>query len=489
MNRVLAIFPLLCTALLPPPARAADNAEITVLREELDLLRADYERRISNLERRLAEAELAQGQAAVMTLPAQAQSERQGVAASRPVMGRVSSGNAFNPQTSVIINGNYYNDDVDGTGAELLSVALQPSQAGHAHAHDGHAHDGAENGFNLSEAELAFSVSVDPYFDAATYLAIDSDGEVDLEEAWFSTRRLPWGLQLKGGKFFSDFGYINNQHPHQWDFSNQNLAYLNLLGDHGLQDTGLQLTWLPDWPLYTLMGTELLQGEQERFGALVDDSDELEALDLDDADDGPRLWTAYLKVSPDLGFDHALQLGASFAHSRQHQEIHSVDQDHSEGAEQGLEGDANLWGLDLVYKYDNQAPYGHRDFKLQTEYLRSIKDLDISGGSEAEIGSRRELTTDGLYVQGLYGVAPRWQVALRYDTLGSTNQVRGGERSDFDSSQRWTAALAWLPTEFSLLRLQYEYSDIQLQTGGSEHFNALWLQFIMSMGTHGAHAF
>ncbi len=50
MNRVLAIFPLLCTALLPPPARAADNAEITVLREELDLLRADYERRISNLE-------------------------------------------------------------------------------------------------------------------------------------------------------------------------------------------------------------------------------------------------------------------------------------------------------------------------------------------------------------------------------------------------------------------------------------------------------
>jgi hypothetical protein len=79
---------------------------------------------------------------------------------------------------------------------------------------------------------------------------------------------------VKGGKFLSDFGYINRQHPHQWDFVDQNLPYLNLLGPHGLQDTGLQLTWLPKLPVYTLLGVEGLQGNQEIIGATPGDDDQ-----------------------------------------------------------------------------------------------------------------------------------------------------------------------------------------------------------------------
>ena len=67
------------------------------------------------------------------------------------------------------------------------------------------------------------------------------------------------------------FGYLNKKHEHQWEFADQNLPYLNLLGDHGLQDTGIQITWLPEWPVYTLLGAEILQGDQERVGALVED--------------------------------------------------------------------------------------------------------------------------------------------------------------------------------------------------------------------------
>ncbi len=40
-------------------------------------------------------------------------------------------------------------------------------------------------------------------------------------------------------------GYANRQHPHQWDFVDQNLAYELVFGGHGLNDTGLQATWLP----------------------------------------------------------------------------------------------------------------------------------------------------------------------------------------------------------------------------------------------------
>src|SRR5690606_18784011 len=128
--------------------------------------------------------------------------------------------------------------------------------------------------FNLRETEIALSATVDYYFDALAYVSIAEDGGVELEEAYFQTRNLPAGFKLKGGKFLSDFGYINRQHPHQWDFVDQNLAYRSLIGEHGLVDTGLQLTWLPDWPVYTQFGVELLQGRQEKFGATLEAEEE-----------------------------------------------------------------------------------------------------------------------------------------------------------------------------------------------------------------------
>jgi hypothetical protein len=244
----------------------------------------------------------------------------------------VTSGSAFNPQISVILDGNYYQDDAKaGDGAALVGEAFWPGRNlahdhsaagdGHTHGDGGHVHNVAEPGFNFREAELSFSATVDPYFDAATYISIDGDGNVELEEAYFETRALPWGLKVKGGKFLSDFGYINRQHPHQWAFVDQNLPYLNLLGFHGLQDTGLQLTWVPDdLPFYALIGGEALQGNQEIFGATVSEAEQV-ALNLGKTQDGPRLFTAFGKVAPDLGRKHALQFGLSYAHADQQQQV------------------------------------------------------------------------------------------------------------------------------------------------------------------------
>jgi hypothetical protein len=502
MNRALPVLFALGILSGPTAAQAAEGDELDELRQMIETLRSDYEQRIAELERRLAVAEQTGGSGSRSTDVAAPVAD---TTPASSVGATVTAGNAFNPQMSVILNGNFYHDDVGGEGSALLSEAFQPSQGGHAHSpedghggEDGHAHGRAGNGFNVSEAEFAFTAAVDPYVDGAAYLAIDGEGDVHLEEAWFQTRSLPYGLKLKGGKFLSDFGYINRQHPHQWDFANQNLAYLNLLGDHGLQDTGVQLTWLPGWPVYTLLGVELLQGEQERFGSYVEEDDEREELGLADRDDGPRMWTAFAKVSPDLGYEHALQLGVSYAYSRQHQQVNEHEHDHDGGAgsadvleavETGLEGDADLWGVDLVYKYDDAALDGHRDLKIQAEYLRSSKNLRVTGGHPEDVGSRRRLTTDGLYLQGLYGVAPRWQLGLRYDVLGLTNEASGEEGGSFGDSDRWTVALSWVPTEFSLFRLQYEYADVLVEPGLRESFNAFWLQFLLSMGSHGAHPF
>jgi hypothetical protein len=554
MNQLLSRGALFSALLTPLAAAAAGDADIDRLRAELDAMRSQYEGRIRALESRLSDAEQAAEvarQAAAadalslpMTAPrvlrAQGQATGQVPPGSRSagLFDAVTSGSAFNPQISVILDGNYYQDDTEnGDGAALVGEAFQAGGGyGHDHADEGHAHDAgghahgvAEPGFNLRSAEFYFSATVDPYFDAATYLVVNGDGDVTLEEAYFQTRALPYGLRIKGGKFLSDFGYINKQHPHQWDFVDQNLPYLNLLGFHGIQDTGVQVTWLPELPVYTLVGAEALQGDQEVFGATLGGAEQAE-LNLGDTDSGPRLFTAFAKIAPEIGRNQALQFGVSYAHATQHQasqthahalpaEDHEAehghddhddehgynepaseaeqDHDHAHGDgitqelhETGLAGDADLWGIDLVYKYDAPKPHGQGDFKFQAEYLRSIKDLTIRSSAHPEqIGSGRKFTTDGLYAQATYGFLPKWKAGLRYDVLGLTNEVSGGSNPSFGSSDRWTADVTWNLSEFSQLRAQYAYNDILVAEDERERFSAFYLQFLMSLGSHGAHEF
>jgi hypothetical protein len=522
---------------------AADDPAIAELRAELEQLKTQYESRIEALERRLAEAERSAGTAAPAPNPSESQPMTAARVHSTPaatapsqdgVLGAVGAANAFNPRISVILDGNYYHDGLEGEGSVLVGEAFQASRGfsvGHDHGsvhdpdHDhveaegdaahAHAHGAADNGFNFREAELAFSATVDPYFDANLYLSIDGDGEVELEEGYFETRSLPYGLKVKGGKFLSGFGYANRKHPHEWDFVDQNLPYLNLLGDHGLQDTGLAVTWVPELPVYALFGVEVLQGDQELFGATLDDA-ERALYGLGDVRDGPRLWTAYAKVAPELPQNHALQLGASYAHNRQQQLLladvletghdhdlqdeHEADHDETdehadehatEAHANGLDGDADLWGLDLVYTYDGDGPQGQGDFKFQTEYLRTIRDMTIQSSARSEaIGGGRTFTTDGLYAQATYGLIPRWKAGLRYDILGLTNRASGaGPSEDYGSSDRWTLDLTWDLSEFSRLRAQYSRNDILVIPGERERFDAFYLQFLMSLGSHGAHRF
>ncbi|WP_303904013.1 TonB-dependent receptor [Thiohalomonas denitrificans] len=451
-------------AALALPVGAHAEADITGIKRILEQMRTDYEERIAELEAQ--------------------QAYKASRADERPSYGAVTSGTKFNPQISLILNGNYYADSIDGEGAKRFGAA---DGIHDAHGHDdghGHEHGGSEQGFNLGDTELVFSATVDPYFDATANLAISSDGDVELEEAWLQTRGLPAGLKVKAGKFFSDIGYANNQHPHQWDFVDQNLAYLNLLGDHGLRDTGAQVTWLPDWNTYTLFGLELLQGEQEKLGALVEEGD---PLNLDDEERGPRLATAFVKVSPELGYNHALQLGGWSAWAGQHQE------EHEEPVEHALEGDASMWGLDSIYKYDAGRGYGAGDIKLQAEYLWQRKELHVAyhESNASIVGAERRFTEDGFYLQGLYGIAPRWQAGLRYDRVGvfeNRKESGGATLDEYDDSSRWTAALSWTPSEFSQLRLQYSRADMSVEQE-RETFDTVYLQYTMSLGAHGAHTF
>lgn len=395
--------------------------------------------------------------------------------------------NAFNPAISVIFDGAYYNDGIRGDGATRLEEAAGiHSTGGHDHDHDhaddghghGHSHGTLERGFNLRPTEIVLQGTVDPYVDLVGHLVVEEGEGLELEELYFRTRSLPAGLTLKGGKFLSGIGYINSQHPHEWDFVEATLPYQTFFGAHGLLDTGLQLTWLPDWPVYTRLGVEAFQGENERMSNLLGVEEGFSEKDA------PRLWSAFIKVSPELGYDHALQGGLFGVFSRQHQRLLERD-----AVQEPLDGEAWVLGTDWVYKYDPGGIQGQGSLTLQGEYLYQVLDLEVDRGEAA--GAERRFVEDGFYVQGTYGFAPRWNVGLRYDAVGiNRNRLESaGQRLlAWEQTDRVSLALTWNPTEFARLRAQWSRADVAVD-GGREDFNQFFLQGILSLGSHGAHNF
>ncbi len=402
---------------------------------------------------------------------------------------------SFNPAISVIIDGAYYGDSLDGRAAELAREldGFVRHHGDHGDDH-GHAHGGLNEGFNLREVEIAASATIDPYFDGVVMLAI-GDGELEVEEAFVVTRALPAGLTVKAGKFLSDIGYLNKRHPHAWLFVDRPLMSEALFGDHGLQETGLQLVWVPATPFYTRIGIESLQGENEMLAAQVEEAEAVEGTPrLFEDRSGPRMLTVFAKAAPDLGYDHALQAGVFAGRSSSHQEsieeaTHYID----------FDGDAQFWGADLVYKYDAGGDAGRGSVVVQGEYARRKRTLDTQEiffiadegflpGEGSAIERFRE-TQDGFYLQAAYGIAARWSAGIRLDAVGGVNETTldGGE--SWGSSKRYTAMVAWMPTEFSRLRLQVSRGDFAVEDGERESFNQFFVQWQMSLGAHGAHAF
>jgi hypothetical protein len=385
---------------------------------------------------------------------------------------------SFNPDISAIVDMYYHADD---SREGISHITGEMAGFGHVHSHDDHHHHGPDEGFNLRHLELQFTADVDPYFKASAIAAIDLDG-AEMEEAVIETTCLPYGLKLKGGKFFSDFGYINAQHSHQWDFTDQPLIYQLALGSHGLNEKGLQLSWLAPTPFYLLAGVEAFQGENETLFAYHGE----EPLPTHD---GPRLGVGWLKAGPNLPGNHALQVGA-FGASGRHQEAHDGDEDGQE--DHWLDGDSTFWGGDVVYKYNAPNPHGQGDFIAQAEYFSRRRDLDLVAHDLAPqlVGNNRVDDQDGYYVQAVYGFLPRWRSGVRWEQVGLTNETESpdGSRESFGSSSRAGVMLDFTPSEFSRIRLQgnqgsYETAD------GREDVTEVMVQWMISLGAHGAHKF
>ena len=219
---------LIALATLPAVAPAADD--IAALRAELQALKSDYGSRVDALEARIKQLETSSTAAADAAMAMAAAPPP----APEPAPASASGGNAtaFNPAISLILGGSFTGTSRDPADWHIAGFPPAGDEIGPG-----------ERSFNLGESELTFSASIDPYFSGVLTAAITGDNEIAVEEAYFRTTSLHNGLTLKGGRFFSGFGYLNEVHAHAWDFVDQPLVYQAMFGGQ-YQQNGLQVKWL-----------------------------------------------------------------------------------------------------------------------------------------------------------------------------------------------------------------------------------------------------
>jgi len=384
------------------------------------------------------------------------------------------TGNKYNPAISLILDGRYsdYNtEEFRLPGFQLGGEAGLP-----------------DKGFSLGHNELIISANVDDKFYGSFGAAVaQQDGETlfELEEVFIETLGLGAGFNIKAGQFYSGIGYLNAVHDHAHDFTDVPLVYAGMFGNH-LMDTGVQVRWLAPTVWYTEFGVEVMRGDGFPGGA---------------NDNNNQGRSVFAKLGGDLGVSSSWQAGLSYYQSRfdlreagghAHGDVAAVDNEL-------LDGDVKVAGLDLVYKWAPQGNPTQRNLKLQFEYFWREENgrAEFSGdvnSAEANYDGKQQ----GYYIQAVYQFMPQWRAGLRFDQLQADNQITnfvgsGIDQEEFEREsglgsnhdpQRTSVMVDYSPSEFSRLRMQYNRDESQSQSD-----DQIYLQFIMSLGAHGAHKY
>jgi hypothetical protein len=411
-----------------------------------------------------------------------------GVAPSvKPADDRTFSQSQYIPDISLVTDFSYVYRDIDDSELQHLEIPGIVHGLMGSHSHDGESHAtyNANNGFNLNYAELVLSSSVDPYFNMDAVFHFSEHG-VEIEEAYFTTTSLPEGLRLRGGKMLSEFGRINSQHAHFWDFGDMPLVYEAFLGNHGINELGAQLQWVAPMEHYLMIGAEALQGTNESmFGnaAISDPNADESAAPLASEVRAPSLFVGYVKTAFDIG-DTTILPGISYAYG-------SSRLDHFDDLENphAFAGNSTLYGADLTVKHFFDS---YSFLTWQSEWM--MRDMD---GTQYDSNGTVTGSTDlekkqaGYYTQLVYAYDKNWRAGVRYDNIYKNDITADGTAQDFpDNFNRYSAMAEYHPSEFSRIRLQYNRNDaLYNEEGERQDINTVMLQVNIAIGAHGAHDF
>lgn len=476
---------LACAALALPAAHAADKAgknEIAQLKAQIARLQQAYEQRIAALENRLngtsAPAPATTSPTPGNSSPLAEANNHPPLQASLPAVPETPSlpaqpqnnTNAFNPEISLILSGNYTNLKHDPDQRRLQGFI--PS---------GGERLPETRGFHLGESELAIAANVDHLFRGTFRMAVAPDNTIGVEEASIQTLGLGNGFNVKAGRFLSGIGYQNELHPHQWDFSDAPLPYQAFFGN-ALGFDGVQARWLAPTDFFLEFG-----GETGRSRSFPND-------ETSNRRNGQGSGALFAHVGGDVGLSNSWRAGVSYLFTRPN------DRDYEDvlnNVTNRFSGTSKTWVADLIWKWAPNGNSKHTSLKLQGEFFQREEDgtltNDPNGAAQTDSYRSRQ---SGFYTQAVYQFLPQWRIGYRYDQLNAGNTriglVDNGTLTAADFPQlarftpkRHTMMVDWSPSEYSRIRLQLAEDKSRPEVTDRQ----VWLQYIMSLGAHGAHRF
>ena len=239
------------------------------------------------------------------------------------------------------------------------------------------------------------------------------------------------------GKFLSPFGKHNQLHSHAFPFIDLPVVNEEIFGEEGLNEIGFGVSYLLPTEWFSEFTFQLLKGSNTTQFNGPAGSDFAYLMRQN------NLW--------ELNDETTMELGSSYVHGKNSQPPTSV-----------IKNKTNLVGGDLTFKWQPAGREAYKTLIWQTEFM----------------GSFRKQTQEGWYTLLQNQFAKQWWVQGRYSGYTIPH---GPNRID---KNQWSALLAWVPSEFSSIRLQYNHLN---QAAADE--NQVLLQLNFSMGSHPAHKY
>jgi hypothetical protein len=349
-----------------------------------------------------------------------------------------------------------------------------------------------------------------------------------LEEAFATTTALPQNLQVKAGYFLTEFGRHQSQHPHSWDWIDQSIIHTRMFGGEGQRNIGAQLAWQAPLPWHSQFQVSMHQAEGEFMASFDgqglahshgdeehddhdDDHEDEDGHDEDEHDEHAHEHEYAEGIGGRPIQDREVEGLADFVYTLRF--TNGVDLTDSTSLQLGMSAmfgpnntgnssDTAIYGLDLVLK-GNPAGSSTRRPKWvwQTELIKREYEADaltIEGDDPDDMDDDLFFAEDtlddwGLYTQFTYTLSADWSVGFRaeYATGDGDSYEEGAQVSRNDDPYRsdrvrLSPLITYHPSEFSRLRLQYNYDDAD-HLEEAEH--TLWFGFEWLIGGHPAHKY
>ena len=298
---------------------------------------------------------------------------------------------------------------------------------------------------SLQESEMSIQAIVDPYARADFFLAFGEEG-VEVEEGYVTFPAVPGGFVAKVGKMRASFGRVNQFHNHTLPWVDRPLVQFNLLGgslaeaDVGIKDAGLSVSHIIPAPggLFLEATGEVFRGDS---GSLFHSSRR-----------GDVSSVLHLRAYHDLTESTNLEVGGSYA--RGHNDL-------------GSSFITQLYGIDATLRWRPLRRAIYHSFAARTElYWSRREEMALTQRAFGYFGSLE------------YRLGRRWFVGGRYDW---SERARNAAQHDSGGS----LVLTYWPSEFNQIRGQFRRTNFAEGTTANE----LLVQFLFTIGAHGAHPF